>query len=180
MDTVPPIILRGLRCDVLIDLISTWPSALMTCIWEKQGLTCYNGHVALNIFYVINYSYYTPLFIHMSHQELQRRAPSTGRRTEPRTSSWSWRTAWRSERGTNQKSLSKSRKCLALTKQRMACKWNKSSRVCLMGPPSGQRRSASLVSIIKPDMLFIIYVCDSDVMVPGVSAIVLFFLLFFF
>lgn len=48
-----------------------------------------------------------------------------------------------------------------------------------MGPPSGQRRSASLVSIIKPDMLFIIYVCDSDVMVPGVSAIVLFFLLFF-
>lgn len=110
----------------------------------------------LNIVKTKNCSSYVPLFIHPSHQELQRRAPSTGRRTEPRTSSWSWRTAWRSERGTNQKSLSKSRKCSASTKQPTARRWNKSSRACWMGLPNGRQRSASQVS----KMFFLFYLLE--------------------
>lgn len=79
-------------------------------------------------------------------QELQRRALSMGLRTEPRTSSWSWRTAWKSERETSQRSLSKSWTCSVLTNKPTACRWSKSSKACLMEPPSGQQRSALLVS----------------------------------
>lgn len=78
-------------------------------------------------------------------QELQRRALNMGLRTEPRTSSWSWRTAWRSERETSRRSLSKSWMCSVSTNKLMACRWSKSSKACLMEPPSGQQRSALLV-----------------------------------
>ena len=101
-----------------------------------------------------SYSSYIPHFIHRSHQELQRRAPSTGLRTGPRTSSWSWRTAWRSERGTNRRSLSRYRKCSPSTNQHMPRTWSRSSRACLMGPQNGRQRSASLVS------LFLIWIMD--------------------
>lgn len=79
------------------------------------------------------------------NQELPRRAPSTAQRTEPRTSSWSWRTAWRSARGTNPRSLNSFRRCSPSWRPRTSRTWSRSSRACSMVPRSGRPRSASQV-----------------------------------
>lgn len=101
------------------------------------------------IFDVCNVFHSKRALLHLdicASQELQRRALNMGLRTEPRTSSWSWRTAWRSERETSQRSLNKSWTCSVSTNKPTACRWSKSSKVCLTEPPSGQQRSALLVS----------------------------------
>ena len=78
-------------------------------------------------------------------QGRRRRAPSTVRRTEPRTSSWSSRTAWRSVRGTNQRSLNSFRKCSPSSRPPTSPRWSRSNRACSMAPPNGRPRSASQV-----------------------------------
>ncbi len=79
-------------------------------------------------------------------QEPLRRARSTALKTERRTSSWFWRTAWRSASATNPRSSSWSRKCSTFPRQATGRRWNKSSRAFWTGRRSGRPKSASHVS----------------------------------
>lgn len=78
-------------------------------------------------------------------QELQRKAPNMVQRTELRTSSWFWRTEWRSVRGTNLRSLNSFRKSSLSSSPLTSPKWSRSNKVCLMEPLNGRPRSASQV-----------------------------------
>lgn len=88
-------------------------------------------------------------FVHFlncrTNQEQQRRAPNMVQRTEPRTSSWFSKTAWRSARGTNLRSLNSFRKSSPFPSPPMSPKWSRSNRACSMAPLNGQPRSASQV-----------------------------------
>lgn len=74
-----------------------------------------------------------------------RRVLNMERRTEPRTLSWCLRTAWRYVRGTNQKYLNWSKKCLPSQSRPTSPTWSRSNRACSMALPNGRRRSASQV-----------------------------------
>lgn len=70
-------------------------------------------------------------------------------KTAPRISSWPWKTGWRSERGTNQRSLSWSGRCSSSPKPFTLSKWRPSSRACWTGRQSGRPRSPSQVWSIR-------------------------------
>lgn len=92
-------------------------------------------------------------------QELLRRARSTALKTERRTSSWFWRTAWRSASATNPRSSSWSRKCSTFPRRATGRRWNKSSRAFWTGRRSGQPKSASHVSSEVQLSVISKYVC---------------------
>lgn len=78
-------------------------------------------------------------------QERQRKALSMELRIAHRTSSWCWKTAWRSVNGTSLRYSSWYRTCLQSSRPRMWRRWSRSSKASWTERPSGQPRSASPV-----------------------------------
>ena len=78
-------------------------------------------------------------------QEQRRRAPRPGQRTGRSTSSWLWKTGWRSARGTSPRSSRRSGSCSMSPRWFMSSTWRASSRASWTAPPSGRPRSASTV-----------------------------------
>lgn len=85
------------------------------------------------------------IFVLSVIQEQQRKAPNTEPRIARRTSSWFWRTAWRSESGTSPRSSSWFRMCSDWSRPRTWRRWNRSSKAFWMERLSGLQRSASRV-----------------------------------
>ena len=109
-------------------------------------------HIYLIYFFFVSNLYVCCLGF-LANQEQQRRALNMVLRTEPRTSSWSLRTVWRSVRGTSPRSLSSFRKCSLSSSPPMSPTWSRSNRVCLMEHQNGRPRSASQVrgeSLLAP------------------------------
>lgn len=130
-----------LQCNIILLLVLLYKNHIIKIILCMKNYYYETRH--FDIIFAVSLNSEMTRF--SDFQELLRKAPKREQRTEHCISSQLWRTAWRSERETNRRSLSSYGSCFIWPNWTMLSRWRPSNRLCLMERLSGLLRSPSRV-----------------------------------